>query len=83
MFLKVWTQNVLQEWVKVFAEILRKYANNTNYNFIDQSFSITLLLSEPDQPTISRLIAAKMIGYIAEAIGDKVKPLLERARALC
>lgn len=24
-----------------------------------------------------------MIGYIAEAIGDKVKPLLERAKALC
>lgn len=43
-----------------------------------------LFLSQSDQTTISQYVSARMIGFIADILRDKIKgPLLEIIRGFC
>jgi hypothetical protein len=61
--LRTWNQSVLEAWGLLFDQILKKLP----YNSISKEAEETLLsLSEPSQHTMSKCIAARIIGYIAD-----------------
>lgn len=63
--LRTWNQAVLDAWALVFNQILQKVP----YNVIAKEAEETLLsISEQSQHTMSKYIAAKMIGFIADVI---------------
>jgi len=63
--LRTWNQAVLDAWSLLYNEIIQKIP----YSDIAKESEDTLLsLSEQSQHTMSKYIAAKIIGYIAEVL---------------
>lgn len=63
--LSLWNLAVLDSWVLVFDEFLNKMPYETIEKEIN--FSINNL-SEPTQHVLSKYIAARMIGFVADVI---------------
>ncbi|CAD8114177.1 unnamed protein product [Paramecium sonneborni] len=79
--LKIWSLPVLNEWIHTMDALLRVISLNIILNPAQQ---LILLLTDASQPTISRQSAAKLIGTLAQLLGNDIKgPLLDRARNLC
>ncbi|CAD8071163.1 unnamed protein product [Paramecium sonneborni] len=79
--LKIWSLPVLNEWIHTMDALLRVISLNIILNPAQQ---LILLLTDASQPTISRQSAAKLIGTLAQLLGNEIKgPLLDRARNLC
>ncbi|CAD8188071.1 unnamed protein product [Paramecium pentaurelia] len=79
--LKIWSLPVLNEWIHTMNALLRVISLNIILNPTQQ---LILLLTDASQPTISRQSAAKLIGTLAQLLGNEIKgPLLDRARNLC
>ncbi|CAD8191122.1 unnamed protein product [Paramecium octaurelia] len=79
--LKIWSLPVLNEWIHTMNALLRVISLDIILNPISQ---LILLLTDASQPTISRQSAAKLIGTLAQLLGNDIKgPLLDRARNLC
>jgi len=61
--LKIWNQQVLDEWVLVFNQLLKKLP----YEVIARDCESTIMnLSENSQHTLSKYVAVRLIGFIAE-----------------
>ena len=58
----------MNEWVLVFKELLKLIPFESISEEVIQS---TLAFSEPNKPTVSRYIAARMLGNIAEVPNPK------------
>lgn len=59
----VWNQNVIDTWVLVFHEILKRVP----YNSISMICEASIVgLSEQSQHPVSKYAAARLIGFIAE-----------------
>ncbi|CAD8195416.1 unnamed protein product [Paramecium octaurelia] len=79
--LKIWSLPVLNEWIHTMDALLRVISLNIVLNPAQQ---LILLLTDASQPAISRQSAAKLIGTLAQLLGNEIKgPLLDRARNLC
>jgi hypothetical protein len=60
--LKIWNQVVLDEWVHVFNEILKRVP----YEAISRECESTILsLSEASQHSLSKYVAVRLIGFVA------------------
>ena len=61
--LKIWNQPVLDQWVLVFSELIKKIP----YDLIEKECNQVILnLSEISQHVMSKYIASKMMGYVSE-----------------
>ncbi|CAD8212825.1 unnamed protein product [Paramecium octaurelia] len=79
--LKIWSLPVLNEWVQTMDLLLRTIGLSNILLPIQQ---LILLLTDSSQPAISRQSAAKLIGTLAQLLGNEIKgPILDRARSLC
>jgi len=78
--LKIWNQGVLDEWVLVFNELLKKLP----YELIAKDCEYTIMnLSESSQHTLSKYVSVRLVGFIAENNIKGTTPLFDRARILC
>lgn len=79
--LKVWSQLVIDEWVILFKALI----DILHYPKIEKEILQTIfILSDISQPTISRYISARLIGFISKKMTANYNPqVLEKARTLC
>ncbi|CAD8122925.1 unnamed protein product [Paramecium sonneborni] len=79
--LKIWSLPVLNEWIQTMDTLLRTIGIS---NILIPVQQLILLLTDSSQPTISRQSAAKLIGTLAQLLGNEIKgPILDRSRNLC
>ncbi|CAD8101385.1 unnamed protein product [Paramecium primaurelia] len=79
--LKIWSLPVLNEWVQTMDLLLRTICLT---NILIPIQQLILLLTDSSQPTISRQSAVKLIGTLAQLLGNQIKgPILDRTRNLC
>jgi len=78
--LSLWNQPVLDAWLLVFHELLKRIP----YNMIADSCEVSIdKLSEQSQHPQSKYAASRMIGFLAERGIKPTKPLFDQARFLC
>ncbi|CAK68135.1 unnamed protein product (macronuclear) [Paramecium tetraurelia] len=79
--LKIWSLPVLNEWVLTMDTLLRAIGIN---NILIPIQQLILLLTDSSQPSMSRQSSAKLMGTLAQLLGNEIKgPILDRARSLC
>lgn len=79
--LVVWSQPVLDAWYEVLNAIIHHIQVDLIWKDV---LNLALTLSDHNQPTVSRYIACRVIGSLAEIAKDKIKgPLFDKARILC
>ncbi len=69
--LKVWSQSVIDEWVIVFKALI----DLLHYPKVEKEILQTIfILSDISQPTISRYISARLIGFISKKMVCNYNP---------